>query len=285
MDERRQAERGQKKHFALCGVDIVAMDVALDVAGNRMLRPMPVFQCLRIKFEFPRWRGKTGDSVVIDLDPDWRTVLLDYVCDWIDRASLHFFWLENLAVQFVDVVFDQERAVLPHIIQRREAFTGSRLRQTGNTVLKDPPVVFVDSDFLSRPVRRFKVAADAHRSVRIHSPRQFDPEFVFLPNFTQSGFAVRFISEIEFLTLPLQRKTQHRLSETDPTGGMGFLAHQVMTLGSMAHGQNIISKPRSLVRGGSEESVPLNFVLIGQRLDPAKAVRIGPHWVVNTKKI
>src|SRR5271167_1777456 len=96
MDERWQAEGRKEKHLAFGAVDVVAMDVALDVAGNGILRPVPVFQRLRIKLEFARRSWKTGDSFTIDLDPDWRSVLLDHVGQRINRATLHFFWLQNL---------------------------------------------------------------------------------------------------------------------------------------------------------------------------------------------
>src|SRR5579863_2981218 len=194
MNERRQTKGGKKKHLAFGSVDVVAMDVALDVAGNGMLRPVPVFQRLRIKLELARRSGKTSDSVTFDLDSDWRPVLFDYVGQRIDRAPLQVFWLQNLTVQLVDVVFDEESTVFPHVVERREPLVRGRLRQARNAVLKDPPVVFVDSDLLSRPIRRFKVAADAHRSIRIDPPGQLNPEFIFLPDLAQSGLAVCFIS-------------------------------------------------------------------------------------------
>src|SRR5580693_2890027 len=98
MNERRQTKRRKEQHLAFGAVDVVAMDVALDVAGNGILRPVPVFQRLRIKLEFARRSWKTSDSFAIDLDSDWRSVLFDYVGQRINRAPLHFFWLQNLAV-------------------------------------------------------------------------------------------------------------------------------------------------------------------------------------------
>src|SRR5580700_8192145 len=74
MNESWQAERRKKQHLTFGAVDVVAMDVALNVAGNGVLRPVPVFQRFRIKFEFSRRCWKTGDSFAIDLDPDWRSV-------------------------------------------------------------------------------------------------------------------------------------------------------------------------------------------------------------------
>src|SRR5580693_3873096 len=266
MDERWQAERRKKQHLAFGAVDVVAMDVALDVAGNGILWPVPVFQRLRIKLEFARRSWKTGDRFATDLDPDWGFVLFHYMGQRINRAPLDFIWLQNLAVQFVDIVFNQESAVFSHVIERHEPFAGGGLRQTRNAVLKDPSVVLVDSELLSGTVRRFKVTTDAHRSIGIDPPRQLNPELIFLPNLAQSGLAMRFIGEVEFLALPLQCQTQHRLAKTDPACSMRFLAHQVVTLGSMAHGQNIIGKPGSFAPGWSETSVPPNLALVGQGL-------------------
>src|SRR5580704_1887996 len=152
MDQRGQAKGGQKKHLAFGSVDVVAMDMTLDVTGNGMLRPVPVFQSLRIKFEFARRCGETSDGVAIDLNSDRGSVLLYYVRKRIDRAALQLFWLESFPVQFVNIVFNQECAVLPPVIEWREPFAGSRLRQTGNTVLKNPAVILIDSDFLARTV-------------------------------------------------------------------------------------------------------------------------------------
>src|ERR1700674_437066 len=164
MDERWQAKGGKKKHLAFGGVDVVAMDMALDVAGNGMFRPVPFLQRLRIKFEFTRRCWETGDGVAIDLNSDWHPVLLDYVRDRIDRTILQLFWLESLPVQFVDVVFNQESSVLPHVVERREPFAGGCLGQARNAVLKDPSVILVNSELLPRPIGRFEVAADAHGS-------------------------------------------------------------------------------------------------------------------------
>src|SRR5580692_5658968 len=127
MDERWQAEGRKEKHLAFRGVDVIAMDVALDVAGNGILRPVPVFQCLRIKLEFARRSWKTSDSFAIDLDSDWRSVLFDYVGQRINRAPLNLFRLKHFPVQLVDVVFDEESTVFPHIIERREPFAGGGL--------------------------------------------------------------------------------------------------------------------------------------------------------------
>src|ERR1700680_526664 len=106
MNECWQAERGQKKHLAFGSVDVVAMDMALDVAGNRMFRPLPVFQRLRIKFELARRSRKPGDGIAINLNSDWRSVLLYYARNRVNRAPLHLFWLENLPVQFVNIIFN-----------------------------------------------------------------------------------------------------------------------------------------------------------------------------------
>src|SRR5437764_3849750 len=122
----------------------------------------------------------------------------------------------------INIFFNQKCAVFAHVIIWSQPLSGSRLRQTRNTVLENPPVVFANLQLLTRTVRRLKIPADAHAPIRINPPGKLDPELLFFPHFTQPSLAVRLISGTEFLALFFQRDTQHRLAKTDPAGSMGL---------------------------------------------------------------
>src|SRR5262249_31723593 len=107
--------------------------------------------------------------------------------------------------------------------------------QSRYAILENPAVVFFNSEFLTRAVGRFEELADAHGAVGIDSPRQLDPEFVFFPNFAETGFAMGFPRGIESLPFLLECDTHHRLAETDPSCGMSFLAEQIMPLRCKTH--------------------------------------------------
>src|SRR5580692_10716145 len=66
---------------------------------------------------------------------------------------------------------------------------------------------------------------------------------------------------------------------------MRLLTHEVVTLGSVAHWQNIVGEPGGFAPCWSKAGVPFNFALVGQGLDPAKPIRIRPHRVVDARKI
>ena len=53
----------------------------------------------------------------------------------------------------------------------------------------------------------------------------------------------------------------------------------------MPEGQHVIRPHGGLVPGGSHRDVAADEVLIGQRLDPREAIRVGPHRVVHAGEV
>src|SRR5947209_10690170 len=101
----------------------------------------------------------------------------------------------------INIFFNQECAIFAHVIIGSQPLSGSRLRQTRNTVFENPLVVFANLQLLARTVGRLKVPADAHASIRINLPGKLDPELLFFPHFTQTSLAVRLIGGTEFSAL------------------------------------------------------------------------------------
>src|SRR5215472_4705950 len=128
----------------------------------------------------------------------------------------------------IDIVLYQERAILAHVIVGSQFLGSGSLRKSWHAVLKDPPVVFADLELLPGAIGRFEVLANTDRAIGINPPREFDPELILLPDFSEPRLAMRFISKVEFLALVFQGHTQNRLSKSDPSRRMCLLAHQVM---------------------------------------------------------
>ena len=66
---------------------------------------------------------------------------------------------------------------------------------------------------------------------------------------------------------------------------MRLLAHQVVALAGVAHGQYVVGKPGRFVPGGRKRNVALDLALVAQRLHPYKAVGIRPQRVVDAREV
>src|SRR5712691_6891518 len=115
----------------------------------------------------------------------------------VGRRAVPLRGSELRLVGAVDLILDQEGAVLAHVLERTEPLARRGLRQSGHAVLEDPAVELLDAQLLARPVGRLEVLADAERAVRIDAPRQLDPELVLLPHLPQPRRLVGLPGEIE----------------------------------------------------------------------------------------
>src|SRR5437016_4509002 len=107
----------------------------------------------------------------------------------------------------INVLFNQECAVLAHVSIRSQPLFSSCPGQTRNTVFENPLIVFANLQLLTRTVRRLKILADAHGSIGINPPGKLVPEFVFFPDFAEASFAMRLVCGIELFALFLQRNS------------------------------------------------------------------------------
>src|SRR5262245_27069391 len=216
VDERRQPERGQEHHLALRAIEIRPVDVAADIVGHRLFRPLPRLERPREELELPRRRRKSDVSPAVDLDADRLTTLLHEPGDRIHRRAVEILGGARLLVGAVHLVLDQERAVLPHVLERAESLASRRLGQPGHAVLEDPTVQLLDAELFARAVRRLEVLPHAERAVGIDPPRELDPELVLFPDLAQSRRLVRLPGEVEALARLLERHAEHGLPEADP---------------------------------------------------------------------
>ena len=92
-------------------------------------------------------------------------------------------------VNLSDLLFDFKCAVATHEFQRRQILRGGSFRQTGNGVIEDPFVVFVDAESSAGILFRFGVLANSERAIRIDAPGQLEPEFVLFPHFARIDLA------------------------------------------------------------------------------------------------
>src|SRR4029077_11764006 len=93
----------------------------------------------------------------------------------------------SLLVRAVHAVLDQERAVLAHVLERRQLLLRGRGRKPGHAVLEHPPVLLLDSELLARAIRRLEVLPDAERAVGVDPPGELDPVLVFFPDLADAG--------------------------------------------------------------------------------------------------
>ena len=102
--------------------------MALDVAGDRMLGPLPVLDRLGKKFELARRRRKANHALPSISTPSTAPFLATTLVAASTVESARSVALHRGFVDFVDVVFDQKGAVLAHVLERVESLLGRRLR-------------------------------------------------------------------------------------------------------------------------------------------------------------
>src|SRR5688572_2474136 len=175
--------------------------MAADISGDGVLGPLPVLERLREELQLARRRGKPAAG----------------------NAVHHHAVRLRLLMGTIDVVLNEERAVLAHVRERGQPLRARRLRQARHAVLEDPAVHLLDAELLPRPVRRLEVLPDAERAVGVDAPRELDPEFVLLPDLAEAGRLVRLPGEVERLAASLERHAQDGLAKADPAGGVGLL--------------------------------------------------------------
>ena len=66
---------------------------------------------------------------------------------------------------------------------------------------------------------------------------------------------------------------------------MGLLAHQVVPLRGEPHGKHVVGPQSGFVPCRSEGGMHAHHVLVAKHFHPGKAVRIGPHRIVDAREI
>ncbi len=236
------------------------MDVRADaVVGNRVLGVAEVDHSLRVEFLLAARCWKTELPSSVDFDASVGNLGLVLV---IDRR------------------LDQEGAMLAHVVQWRQLLVRGRFGQAFD-VLEDVAVVFVDSDALSLPVRRFEVLADAERAVVVDAPGELNPELVLLPHLARIGF----VGEARRLPLPPGELAQHRLAERNPHPGVRLVGVDVVPLGGVPHRQHVVGEKGGLVPGRSERNMAADRLRVREHLNPRETVGVGPDRVEDPREV
>ena len=123
--------------------------------------------------------------------------------------------------------------------------------------------------------------ADAELAVGVDAEREVDPELVLLPHLA----GVRLVGPFNGAALLLGEHPQDRLAEPDPAAGVGLVAGHVVALGAHAHRQHVIGEPGRLRPRRGEGDVAADQVLVGEHLEPAEAVGVGPDRVVDAGEV
>ena len=271
VDQRRQAEVGQKEHLAPVAVDVVRTDVACQRPRDQVLtlRPAPAPQRVAVELQLAAGRLETNHRLAVhqhadgfavfdyplaaideQIGVDWLWLCCRLSCGRVADIDLHarcadmyrcagcWLWLAGvnarhaLFKRLVVLGGDLEHAVLAHEGQRRQALGGRGLWQAGHAVLEYPAIVFLHRHHFARPVRAVEPLAHAQAAIRVHGQRQLDPQLVLLPDLARIGF----VRVTHRLARPFHRHAAHRLAKGDPLAGVRLLAHQVVALAGVAHG-------------------------------------------------
>src|SRR3990172_2122201 len=193
-------ERRDEGDLAL--LEVLRVNLALDVARERVLRPAPRRERRGVELELAARSGKAADDSGIVLDshrpPSFGVAGRCRLRNDVDRrrlrrpgeraaARIHAHVLELLLrhlllVEGARALRGFEGSVAGHVGERCEALRGGLLWKTGDGVLEDVPVVLVDSELFPRALARLEELADPHPAVRIDSPGELDPKLVLLPD-------------------------------------------------------------------------------------------------------
>ena len=280
VDQRGQPEGGQQREFPVLAVEFVGVHVALDVGGDGVFRPAPVHHGLGIEFLLQRRRGKARPRRTVHHDAHGLAIGDQGVRLRIDFGARDRLVVQRLEVFRVGRLLHLEGPVLAHVIQGGKSFLTGGLGQPVH-VIEDVPVVFVDGDLLARPVGRNEVIPHAQAAVGIDAPGQFDPELVLFPDLARVGL----VGEVHRVAHAPPRLAQDGLAEPDPGAGMGLVADDVVAFAGVAHGQHVVGEIGGLVPRGRQGRVQSDLLLVAQRLDPGKSVRVGPHRVEDAGEV
>ncbi len=293
VDQRRQPERRNQHELAGLKVDLAAADVGLDVARRGVLRPTPVAHRGRVDLQLARRRQPTERRVAVLVHDAHGAGLADqrHLGVERDRLAQHALIVgdgalglrlgQRTLVDPVDLRVDLDHAELPHVLQRCQTERCGLLRQTWHVVLEDVAVVLVDRDLLTGPVRRLEVLADAELAIRVDPPGQLEPELVLLPHLPR----VDVTGVGELAAQLLHRHSAYGLAETQPLPGVSLVGVRVVALRRVAHRQHVVGELGCLRPGRCQRHMAADLGLVGERLHPAEAVRVGPDGVVDTREV
>src|SRR5829696_8897779 len=243
MDQGGQPERRYENVLALFAVEIPPVDVALNVARERVFRPLPIGHGLRVKLQLARRGREAANRSTVYHHSDRLFAAVgspDYPAGRpLDARTIELRFRDRGFVLPVNPGPDGEGRVAAHVIERREPHARGLFRKAGNAVLKYPPVVLFDADLGAGPVGRLEVLANAEFPRGVDSPGEFDPELILLPYLSRVGL----VRVLELFALALSPYPRDRLPEGYPLGRMGLLALQVVALGPDAHRQDVVCKP------------------------------------------
>ena len=300
VDLHRQPECGDEAHLVL--VHHLRVYVAADVGGDRVLRPAPAHERGRVELELAaRRREAAAQRAVGDAHAHGAAALRVGFGRAhrgqvrrrrargarVDAAELvlprirEFLRRHLLLVQGTDVARHLEGTEAPHVVERSETLGRRRRGQPRHGMIEDPGVVLVHRQPLPRVLPRLDEGADAAAPVRVDAPRQLQPELVLLPHLSR----IRVARVRHLLAEAGAGGAEHGLAEGDPLAVVRLVGVQVVTLGAVSHREDVVREVGRFVPRRRERHVQTHLLLVRERLDPAEAVRVRPHRVVDAGEV
>src|SRR2546429_6653471 len=254
MDQRGQAERGDKQVFAPFVINDRWVDMTTGVARYSILRPTPLLECSRVKLQLARGSGKALTCFIIDHHTDSRPITNNFTTMFVNLCAFQLNMFQFALIEREDgrkLARNFKGAIFLHVLQRCQVFSGCRCWQAWHTIFKDPAVVFFNAKFFAGAIGRPEVFTNTQASIGVDAPGQLYPEFILFPYLAR----VDLISILHRLSMPLLIDAQYRLAIANPASCMGLLAHQVVPFTAHSHRQYIVRVPCRLTPDRSQGRV------------------------------
>ena len=125
-------------------------------------------------------------------------------------------------------------------------------------MLKNIAIIFINSDFLTFAIGTQEMITDTKLVTLIDPPGQLYPEFIFFPHFSW----IYFVGIFYIFSIPPSLFPQYRLTKSDPDPSVGLIRINIMTLRSVTHWQNIISKECRFIPGRGQSNMAADLIRI-----------------------
>ena len=87
------------------------------------------------------------------------------------------------------------------------------------------------------------------------------------------------------MAVSLAGDAEDGLAESEPLSRVRLVGVRVVAFGGDAHGQNVVCVPGGFGPGRSQRDMQSDLLFVGEHLDPAESIGVGPHRVVDPREV
>src|SRR5947209_18417064 len=125
MDQRGQAERGDKQVFAACGIDDTWVNMTTRITRCSVFRPSPLFQSGRVKLQLPRGSWEALTRLAIDHHANSRPITDNFTTILVNLCTFQLSRFQFALIECEDGSFlarNFKGAILLHVLERCQVF-------------------------------------------------------------------------------------------------------------------------------------------------------------------